>query len=107
LLERLVGERFRPFSVPLQRRSVTSDAVLAIEGLAARRLLFGVDAVPHRLVLRTSRQCRRRDRGERHDQGSESSHLAVASRGRLYAMYSPEYGPPLTATTMYWRPPSM
>ena len=20
-------------------------------------------------------------------------------------MYSPEYGPPLTATTMYWRPP--
>ena len=81
---------------------MTSDAVLRVERFPARRLLVSIDTVPHRPVL-----CAGDEDQQDCKQDSQSRHRVMASLGKLNAMYSPEYGPPLTATTMYCLPLSM
>src|SRR5215471_18531056 len=84
-------------------RPVAADAALEVEILAALGLFLGVDAVPDRSgFLRGHRQRQRRE-----DENRARHLLAIASSGSANEMYSPEYGPPLTATTMYCFPFAM
>src|SRR4029453_17242484 len=87
--------------------SVTLNAVFAVERLAAGRLFLGVDPVPDRPLLCANVDRRGEQQKPRRSQDSRAIHFVMASGGRLKAMYSPEYGPPLTATTMNCLPLSM
>ena len=51
-----------------------------------------------------NRQAERRHGHSHRHASNHVCHSSYLDSGSAYAMYSPEYVPPLTATTMYWRP---
>src|SRR5215471_21202093 len=87
---------------------MAGSAFFLIDRFATLGLLFRVNTVPYGTWCR-SRFLRTRDaktshRTEENCDAPMTNKIHSDSEGSVYAIYSPEYGPPLTATTMYCLP---